>query len=98
MSGRRRWRALDLGTTFAYVEADASRVYCKQHRVVVAQVPWARHNSCFKIPFEDEVCWMAVNMTRKAVTELMRVTWRTGRDLQASGSTRRSPTATCSRA
>ena len=26
--GRRRWRALDLGTTFAYVDADAPRVEC----------------------------------------------------------------------
>jgi len=75
--GRRRWRALDLGTTFAYVEADAPRVYCKQHRVVVAQVPWARRNSRFTIPFEDQVCWLAVNTTRKAVSEVMRVTWRT---------------------
>jgi transposase len=75
--GRRRWRALDLGTTFAYVEADAPRVYCKQHRVVVAAVPWARHDSRFTIAFEDQVCWLAVNTSRKAVSELMRVTWRT---------------------
>jgi len=75
--GRRRWRALDLGTTFAYVEANAPRVYCKQHRVVVAAVPWARHDSRFTIPFEDQVCWLAVHATRKAVSELMRVTWRT---------------------
>jgi len=75
--GRRRWRALDLGTTFAYLEADAPRVYCKRHRIVVAQVPWARHDSRFTIPFEDQVCWLAVNATRKAVSELMRVTWRT---------------------
>ena len=75
--GRRRWRALDLGTTFAYLEADAPRVYCKRHRIVVAQVPWARHDSRFTIPFEGQVCWLAVNATRKAVSELMRVTWRT---------------------
>ncbi len=34
--GRRRWRALDLGTTLCYVEADAPRVQCKVHEVVVA--------------------------------------------------------------
>jgi transposase len=45
--GRRRWRALDVGTTFAYVEADAPRVRCKRHGVVVAAVPWARHASAF---------------------------------------------------
>jgi len=75
--GRRRWRALDLGTTFAYLEADAPRVYCKDHRVVVAQVPWARHDSRFTIAFEDQCCWLAVNTSKKAVSQLMRVTWRT---------------------
>ncbi len=75
--GRRRWRALDLGTTFAYLEADAPRVYCKHHRVVVAAVPWARHDSRFTVAFEDQCCWLAVNTSKKAVAELMRVTWRT---------------------
>jgi transposase len=37
--GRRRWRALDLGTTFAYVEADAPRASCREHGVVVCAVP-----------------------------------------------------------
>jgi len=32
--GRRRWRALDLGTTLCFLEADAPRVSCKQHGVV----------------------------------------------------------------
>jgi transposase len=76
-AGRRRWRALDLGTTFAYLEADAPRVSCKQHRVVVAAVPWARHDSRFTMAFEDQCCWLAVNTSKKAVSELMRVTWRT---------------------
>jgi len=75
--GRRRWRALDLGTTLAYLEADAPRVYCKAHRVVVAAVPWARHDSRFTVSFEDQCCWLAVNTSKKAVAELMRVTWRT---------------------
>ena len=75
--GRRRWRALDLGTTFAYLEADAPRVYCKHHRVVVAAVSWARHDSRFTVAFEEQCCWLAVNTSKKAVAELMRVTWRT---------------------
>jgi transposase len=52
-------------------------VYCKHHQVVVAQVPWARHDSRFTIAFEDQVCWLAVNASKKAVAALMRVTWRT---------------------
>jgi transposase len=35
--GRRRWRALDLGTMLAYVEADAPRVRCRDHGVVVCR-------------------------------------------------------------
>ena len=74
--GRRRWRALDLGTTFAYVEAEAPRVQCKHHGVIVAAVPWARHDSWFTRAFEDQVAWLAVNTSARAVAALMRSTWR----------------------
>jgi transposase len=75
--GRRRWRALDLGTTFAYVEADAPRVTCARHGVVVCAVGWARHRSRFTRAFEDQVAWLAVNTSKSAVAALMRVAWRT---------------------
>jgi transposase len=74
--GRRRWRALDLGTTFAFVEADAPRVQCKRHGVIVAAVPWARHDSWFTRAFEDQAAWLAVNTSATAVAQLMRTTWR----------------------
>ena len=45
--GRRRWRALDLGPLRAYLEAEAPRVQCPEHGVIVAQVPWARHAAWF---------------------------------------------------
>ena len=44
-AGRRRWRALDLGTIQAFVEADAPRVTCRIHGVTVVAVPWARHGA-----------------------------------------------------
>jgi len=75
--GRRRWRALDLGATFAYVEADAPRVSCRRHGVVVCAVPWARHRSRFTRAFEDQAAWLAVNTSKSAVAALMRVAWRT---------------------
>jgi len=74
--GRRRWRALDLGTTFAFVESDAPRVRCRRHGVVVCAVPWARHDSRFTRAFEDQVAWLAVNTSKTAVAELQRVAWR----------------------
>jgi transposase len=74
--GRRRWRALDLGTTIAYLEADALRVRCPEHGVVVCAVPWARHGSRFTRAFEEQVAWLAVSTSASAVAELMRVSWR----------------------
>lgn len=75
--GRRRWRALDMGTTFAYLEADAPRVSCTTHGVIVAAVPWARHNSAFTRQFEDQVAWLTVQASKTAVSQLMRIAWRT---------------------
>ena len=74
--GRRRWRALDLGTSFAYLEAEAPRVSCTEHGVVVAAVPWARHDSSFTRSFEDQVAWLTVHTSKTAVSELMRIAWR----------------------
>ncbi|MGH2910064.1 MAG: helix-turn-helix domain-containing protein [Solirubrobacteraceae bacterium] len=89
--GRRRWRALDLATTFCFLEADAPRVRCRRHGVVVCAVPWARHDSRFTRAFEDQVCWLAVNTSKTAVAELMRVAWRSvGQILErVAGETRR---------
>jgi transposase len=75
--GRRRWRAMDLGTTFAYLEADMPRVSCSRHGVVVAHVPWSRHHSRFTRAFEDQVAWLATNTSKTAGAALMRVSWRT---------------------
>jgi len=75
--GRRRWRALDLGTMFCYLEADAPRVECRRHGVVVAAVPWARHDAGFTRSFEDQTAWLAVNTSKRAICQLMRIAWRT---------------------
>jgi transposase len=75
--GRRRWRALDLGTVRAFVEADALRVCCPVHGVVVAAVPWARHGAGHTLGFDQTVAWLATVCSKSAVTELMRVAWRT---------------------
>jgi transposase len=79
--GRRRWRALDLGLAKAYVEAAAPRVRCPEHGVVVAAVPWARHASRFTRAAEEQICWLAVHTSKTAVSELMRVAWRTVGDI-----------------
>ena len=75
--GRRRWRALDLGTTLCFLEGDAPRVECRQHGVVVAAVPWARHDAGFTRSFEDTAAWLTVNTSKTAICLLMRIAWRT---------------------
>jgi transposase len=75
--GRRRWRALDLGTVRMVLEADAPRVSCRVHGVVVAAVPWARHSAGHTYPFDQTVAWLATTTSKSAVTALMRIAWRT---------------------
>lgn len=75
--GRRRWRALDVGVIRAFVEADAPRVDCSAHGPTVASVPWARHGAGHTYAFDDQVAWLATVTSKSAVTELMRVAWRT---------------------
>ena len=76
-AGRRRWRTLDLGTVRAVLEADAPRVICREHGVVVASVPWARHDAGHTHAFDEQVAWLATQASKSTVTELMRIAWRT---------------------
>ncbi len=75
--GRRRWRALDLGTTQVWLEAEAPRVECRTHGPTVAAVPWARHAAGHTRVFDEQVAWLATQCSKTAVTQLMRVAWRT---------------------
>ena len=75
--GRRRWRALDAGTMKVFIEADAPRVRCAEHGVVVAHVPWARHGAGHTLAFDQTVAWLVTQCSKTAVTQLMRIAWRT---------------------
>ena len=77
-SGLRRWRAMDIGNSVkVYVESKAVRVNCPEHGVVVQQFPWARHKSRFTKNFEETTVWMSLHMSRKRVSEYLRVSWDT---------------------
>ena len=75
--GERRWRALDIGSQMAYIEATVERVRCKKHGVVTAAVPWARHDTWFCRSFEDTLAWLTVQTSHSVVSEFMRVDWHT---------------------
>ncbi len=75
--GRRRWRTLDLGTIEVWLEAEAPRVRCPEHGPTVAAVPWARHAAGHTYAFDEQVAWLATQCSKTAITELMRIAWRT---------------------
>jgi transposase len=76
-AGRRRWRHLDAAGLRCFLEADAPRVRCRRHGVVVAAVPWARHDAGHTRDFDAQVAWMATECSQSAVAALMRTAWRT---------------------
>lgn len=76
-AGRRRWRGLDLGPLMVFLEADAPRVRCSRHGVVVAHVPWAKHGAGHTHAFDDQVAWLTVRSSKTTVSALMRIAWRT---------------------
>ncbi len=76
-AGRRRWRALDAGTTRVFIEADAPRIHCRTHGQTVAQVPWARHGAGHTRDFDAMAAWLAVRTSKSATCQLLRVAWRT---------------------
>lgn len=76
-SGKRYWRALDLGVMKVFLYGRAPRVDCQEHGVIVAGVPWARHGSWFTYDFEQWVTWVSLHTNRSVVAELCRIDWET---------------------
>lgn len=75
--GLREWRALDLGVVIAVLLANAPRVCCPRHGPTVIQVPWARHSAGHTYEFDQLVAWLATVCSKTAVTQLLRIAWRT---------------------
>ena len=65
-----------------YVEAEAPRVCCPEHGVVVQQFPWARRHSKFTRNFEDTAVWLSLHLSRKAVAEYLRISYIASRHQQ----------------
>ena len=77
-NGRRRWRSLDIGKSLrVYLESDSPRVWCPKHGAVVQMVPWARHGAKHTKNFEDTAAWMSLHLSRKTISEYLRISWDT---------------------
>ena len=73
----RSWRTLDFGTTQTYLHYTPARVKCPEHGVLTSSVPWAINNSRFTRDFDKTIAWMFTHMSRSAITNLMRLDWKT---------------------
>jgi transposase len=73
----RRWRSLDFGSYRVYIEAFAPRIECPKHGILVAKVPWARHDSDYTYDFEMAVTWLTLHTTAQDVAEYFRIMWHT---------------------
>ena len=77
------WRGLDWGGVIVEIESGTHRITCPVHGTVTADVPWAYSGSSFTKEFDRVVGWLAVHLPRSAVSELMRIDWKTvGRCVQ----------------
>lgn len=56
--GRRLRLLFEAPLSFPWVEG------CRRHGVVVARVPWARHDSRFTKDFEEQCAWLAVHVSK----------------------------------
>jgi transposase len=73
----RRWRSLDFGSYRVYIEAFTPRIKCPTHGVLVAKVPWARHDSDYTYDFETAVTWLTLHTTAQDVADYFRIMWHT---------------------
>ena len=76
--GRRRWRALDLGHDVRVRGGGRAAGHVPAPRCRGrARCRGRGMTRRFTRAFEDQVAWLAVNTSKTAVAELMRVAWRT---------------------
>ena len=73
----REWRHVALGKWRIVIRAVLCRLDCPEHGVVTETIPWAEHESRFTRDFEDLVAWVAREMNKTAVKNLLHIAWAT---------------------
>ena len=71
------WRTSNLNGLPVYLLYRRRRIACPVHGVHAEYVPWADGASRFTESFNNEVAWMALQMSKLAVSTLMGINWRT---------------------
>ena len=71
----RKWRHLDTCQLDTIIECSVPRIKCKEHGVLMVDVPWAERGSHFTLLFEAlAINWLAVAPI-SAVSERLRIDW-----------------------
>ena len=74
----RCWRHLDGCGMQVHLRYRIARIHCPRCEAVKTEdVAWARAGSGFTYAFEERVAYLAQGMSKTAVTDLMRIAWRT---------------------
>ena len=71
------WRAANLNGIPVYLFYRRRRIECPEHGVLAEWLPWEDGSSRFTESFNNEVTWMALEMSKLAVSTLMGINWRT---------------------
>ncbi len=65
------WRHLNFFQHHCYIHASVPRVKCPEHGVKLAEVPWARKGSAFKLLFEQAALTLAREMPVNAAARII---------------------------
>lgn len=77
-SADRLWRHLDLCGVMLFLRYDRKQLWCRRCGWVVERVPWADEpRARFTRDFDDLVAFLAQRQDKTAITELLRISWRT---------------------
>ena len=76
-NGESWWRAANLNGIPVYLFYQRHRIQCPEHGVLAEWLPWEDGNSRFTESFNNEVAWMALQMSKLAVSTMTGINWRT---------------------
>ena len=71
------WRAPNINGVPVLIRYAPRRIECPDHGVLTEKIPWADGNSHYTEAFNNEVAWLALHMSKTAVTDFVGINWRT---------------------
>ena len=79
------WRAPNLNGVPVYIKYQPQRILCPEHGALNEYIPWSDGKSRFTAAFNNEIAWLACQMSKTGICELELVNWRTvGHSIKAA--------------